>query len=53
MDQVRMKRQSLKAPVVSWVPVTDSTGRVRMEMRWLVDAERLVARASRPRGAAA
>ena len=53
MDQVRARRQSARAPVVSWVPVTDAAGHVRMEMRWLVDAEQLVARATAPRRAAA
>lgn len=39
MIKVRsLRRPATKAPALTWVPVTDADGRVRMEMRWHVDA---------------
>lgn len=36
MDHVRAMPPSRRPAVMSWVPVTDSRGRIRMEMRWHV-----------------
>ncbi len=36
MDQVRHMKKVRRPDVMSWVPVTDDHGQVRMEMRWHV-----------------
>ncbi|MGB7425052.1 MAG: hypothetical protein WA903_09135 [Ornithinimicrobium sp.] len=36
MDRVRAMPQSKRPAVMTWVPVMDGRGRVRMEMRWHV-----------------
>lgn len=36
MDRVRAMPHSRRPSVVSWVPVKDATGTVRMQMRWHV-----------------
>lgn len=38
MIKVRsLRRQNTTSPALTWVPVTDANGRVRMEMRWHID----------------
>ena len=36
MSEVRRIRSAGRRPVTTWVPVTGTDGRVRMEMRWHV-----------------
>lgn len=51
MDRVRAMPQSRRPAVMSWVPVTDSRGHIRMEMRWHVgerQATLIPAMAGRP-----
>lgn len=48
MMKVRsIRRPATEAPTLTWVPVTDSDGHVRMEMRWQVSRTRGDRRPSR------
>lgn len=50
MDRVRAMPHSRRPSVMSWVPVKDSNGTVRMQMRWHVGeatAKRAPARAGK------
>lgn len=36
MTTVRQLRSTPRPAVLAWVPVTDATGRTRLEMRWQI-----------------
>lgn len=53
MTQVRELRRTPGTAMMSWIPVTDTHGRTRMEMRWRVGEEARSDRTSRTARAAA